>query len=165
MKSLILTLCLIAPLSSFAHQASVSFDCTTNRITEVNVEGVTFFPNMLAAQGFAARADGNLMHFDHGGQSLVVGSLQKPAACLYTPAVYTRFVDFTNANLQISSKADHLTACFPVTTDGVYGITLSVTISMIDNGSGASMQLKEVYTQDYSSLDECKANESNHYGI
>ncbi len=160
--TIILLALLAAPIFAMAdHQGSVSFNCASHQIAEFDLEGISFFPNQLAQQGYSVSVVNHVVNLNHGTQSIALGYLQTPGECHIGSGTYYGFISFTNANLAIGKHVEQLTGCFDVTSDGMYGIKQAITISLVSLDNGFSMQLQETYTQGYNSLEQCQADLKN----
>lgn len=156
--ALALSVVLFAPLFAMAtpDQGSITFDCGNNKMSQFNLEGVTFMPNQLAAQGYTVKVENNVASLEHGNDHVAFGFLQKPGQCSYSSGTYTDFIYFTNANLNITKTTKHLSDCIEVTTDGMWGIKNAYTLDILATDSDVNMTLKQEYMDIYQSLEQCQ---------
>jgi hypothetical protein len=146
--------------SSFANAAtpaSVSFACWSDRIVQVNLDGVNFSAGQLTNQGYSVSIVNGVLDLNHGTESLETGEVGPAGTCELGQDMRTALVAFDNLNLAISSNVAQLSACFAVTTDGVYGIHELGTLTFTALDNGFTMTLSSQFTEDYESLAACQA--------
>jgi hypothetical protein len=136
-------------------QASISLACSSNDLAEINLAGVTFVPQKLASEGYTVKQFEDQVRITRGNQTYVLGTATKFGGCDYTFGMRTSVIEL-NPNLNVDAKITPVGSCRAVTTDGDYGVDLSVKISLSMMDDGDHWELDDQFTQGFNSMGSCQ---------
>lgn len=142
-----------------ATQGSVSYNCGTNTVNQININGVTFPLAKIEQEGYYITIYDSVLTLNHGKESTVIGTLEPRQACQYTAGLETSLINYNNANLVVHADVKKMSDCTAITTDGVYGFQESVDITFLNADTGSHMDLTQSFGNDvYSSMEACQAD-------